>query len=158
MILARLAKSWKHALHLVDTNVLSLKAPGRREGAAALIDWLDARSDQLFLSTITVAEIEDGIARLRRSGGLARAGRLEDWLDVVLHLYGDRVMSFDIPAARLAGLLMDRARAMGQAPGFADLAIAATAGVHDLAVLTRNLRHFAPLGIPAINPFESLPD
>ena len=65
----------------VDTNVLSLKAPGRREGAAALIDWLDARSDQLFLSTITVAEIEDGIARLRRSGGLARADRLEDRLE-----------------------------------------------------------------------------
>ncbi len=70
----------------------------------------------------------------------------------------DRVMPFDIPAARLAGLLMDGARATGQAPGFADLAIAATAGVHDLTVLTRNVRHFAPLDIPVINPFDSLPD
>ena len=142
----------------MDTNILSMGAPGQREGAATLADWLDARSDELFLSTVTVTEIADGIAKLRRSGGLARADRLEDWLDVVLHLYGDRVMSFDVPAARHAGLLMDRARATGQAPGFADLAIAATAGVHGLTVLTRNIRHFAPLGIPAIDPFEFLPD
>ena len=61
-----------------------------------------------------------------------RADRLDDWLDVILHLYGDRVIPFDIPAARLAGLLMDRACTTGQAPGFADLATAATAGVRDL--------------------------
>ena len=145
-------------MYLVDTNVLSLGSPDRRTVAGALADWLDARSDRLFLSTITVAEVGDGIARLRRSGGLARADRLDDWLDTVLHLYGDRVMPFDIPAARLAGLLMDRAHATGHAPGFADLAIAATAGVRDLTVLTRNLRHFAPLDIPAHDPFESLPD
>ena len=145
-------------MYLVDTNVLSMGSPDRRAGAGALADWLDARSGALFLSTVTVAEVGEGIARLRRSGGLARAGRLDDWLDTVLHLYGDRVMAFDIPSARLAGLLMDRARATGQAPGFADLAIAATAGVHDLTVLTRNLRHFAPLGIPAHDPFRSLPD
>lgn len=133
-------------------------APGRREVTAGLADWLDAHSDGLFLSTVTVAEISDGITKLRRSGGLVRADRLDHWLDVVLHLYGDRVIPFDIPAAHLAGLLMDQARAKGQAPGYADLAIAATAGVHDLIVLTRNVRHFAPLGIPAINPFEALPD
>ena len=113
-------------MYPVDTNALSSGAPGRREGAVALAEWLDARSDDLFLSTITVAEVGDGIARLRRSGGLA-------------------------------GLLMDRSRAAGHAPGFADLAIAATAGVHDLTVLTRNMRHFAPLDIPAHDPFESLP-
>ena len=122
-----------------------------------MTDWLDARSDELFLSTVTVAEVANGIARLRRSGGFARADRLDEWLDVVLHLYSDRVMPFDIPSARLAGLLMDRARANGHAPGFADIAIAATAGVHDLTVLTRNLRHFAPLDIPAHDPFRSLP-
>ena len=51
-------------------------------------------------------------------------------------------MPFDIPAARFAGLLMDRARATGQAPGFADLAIAATAESRNLTVLTRNLRRW----------------
>ncbi len=145
-------------MFLVDTNVLSMGAPGRSESPAALTDWLDARSNELFLSTVTVAEISDGIAKLRRTGAPARADRLDDWLDVVLHLYGDKVMPFDGPAARHAGLLIDQARATGQTPGFADLAIAATAGVLGLTVLTRNIRHFAPLDIPAIDPFESLPD
>lgn len=144
-------------MYLVDTNVLSTGSPGRREGTGALTDWLDARSDDLFMSAVTVAEVSDGIARLRRSGSLARADRLDDWLHIVLHLYGDRVIAFDTPAARLAGVLMDRARATGRAPGFADLAIAATAGVHGLTVLTRNMRHFAPLDIPAHDPFQSLP-
>ena len=58
-------------MYLVDTNVLSAGGPGRREDAAALADWLDARSDELFLSTIIVAEVGNGIAKLRRSGSLA---------------------------------------------------------------------------------------
>ena len=144
-------------MYLVDTNVLSMGVPERRESAIAVTDWLDSRSEELFLSTITVAEVADGIAKLRRTGGLERADRLDDWLDTVLHLYGDRVMPFDVSAARLAGLLMDRARATGHSPGFADLAIAATAGVHGLTVLTRNVRHFAPLDIATHDPFVSLP-
>ena len=145
-------------MYLVDTDILSAGAPGRRERSAALVDWMDARSDALFLSAITVAEIHHGIAKLKRTGAVERAARLADWLDLVLHLYGDRVIPFDIDAARVAGPLMDKARATGQSPGFADLAIAATAGSRNLTALTRNLRHFAPLQMPATDPFESLPD
>ena len=57
-------------MFLVDTNVLSIRAPGRRERNAALTDWLDTHSDKLFLSTITVAEVINGTAKLRRSGSL----------------------------------------------------------------------------------------
>ena len=144
-------------MYLVDTDVLSTAAPGRREHSPALVDWMDARSDALFLSAVTVAEIHHGIARLKRTGAAERAARLAEWLELVLHLYGDRVIPFDIDAARAAGTLMDKARATGQSPGFADLAIAATAASRNLTVLTRNLRHFAPLDIRAVNPFESLP-
>ena len=118
---------------------------------------MDARSDSLFLSAVTVAEICDGIAKMRRTGSAARAARLEDWLELVLHLYAERVLPFDTAAARLAGELTDRARAAGHAPGFADIAIAATALNRDLTVLTRNLRHFRPLEIPAHDPFDRLP-
>ncbi len=145
-------------MYLVDTDVLSTGAPGRRERSAALVDWMDARAGVLFLSAITVAEIHHGIARLKRTGAAERAARLADWLDLVLHLYGDRVIPFDTEAARVAGPLMDKARATGQSPGFADLAIAATAVSRNLTVLTRNLRHFAPLDIPAVDPFEALPN
>ena len=144
-------------MYLIDTNVLSVGAPGRREKNTALIGWMDACSHALFLSTVTVAEISDGIVKLKRTGAAARAAFLREWLDLVLHLYGDRVIPFDIAAALTAGELMDRARANGHSPGFADLAIGATAVSRGLTVMTRNVRHFAPLDIGAINPFETLP-
>ena len=144
-------------MYLVDTNVLSAGAPGRRERAAALVGWMDARSRELFLSAVTVAEISDGIAKLKRSGSVSRAVGLGDWLELVLHLYGERILPFDVPAARLAGELMDGARAAGRAPGFADIAVAATAATRGLTILTRNLRHFAPLDARAHDPFDTLP-
>jgi predicted nucleic acid-binding protein len=69
-----------------------------------------------------------------------------------------RVLPFDVVAARVAGRLSDGARSKGQSPGFPDLVIAAMASAHHLTVLTGNLRHFAPLGVPAHNPFEALPE
>lgn len=58
-------------------------------------------------------------------------------------------------AARIAGGLSNLARRLGRAPGFADIAIAATAKVHDLTVLTRYLRDFTPLGVAAQDPFAA---
>lgn len=145
-------------MYLVDTNVLSAAAPGRQERSATLVAWMDAQSDDLFLSAVTVAEICGGIAKLRRTGSASRAESLEDWLELVLHLYVARVLPFDIAVARVAGALADRARAAGHSPGFADVAIAATAVNRNLVVLTRNLRHFGPLQVPAHDPFNSLPE
>jgi toxin FitB len=61
------------------------------------------------------------------------------------------------PTARIAGTLSDRGRGQGQSPGFADVIIAATALHYGLTILSRNLRHFAPLGVRAIDPFATLP-
>ncbi len=143
-------------MYLVDTNVISAGAP-LRAAQIDLIGWMDAHSTALFLSSVTVAEIEDGIAKARRAGAARKATELSAWLDVVLHLYGDRVLAFDAPIARIAGALSDRARASGQAPGFADIVIAATARHHGLTILSRNLKHFEPLGVPVIDPFAALP-
>ncbi len=118
---------------------------------------MDAQSGALFLSAVTIAEIEDGIAKARREGAARKADSLAAWLATVLHLYGERVLPFDVDAARIAGALSDRARGQGQAPGFADIIIAATASRHQLTILTRNMRHFEPLGVPVLNPFECLP-
>ncbi len=63
-----------------------------------------------------------------------------------------------LSAVTVAEIADGIARAAGQAPGFADLAIAATAVAHDLTVLSRNLRHFAPLCVPAADPFAGLPE
>lgn len=143
-------------MYLVDTNVISAAAPARPV-PPSLIEWMDAHSAALFLSAVTVAEIEDGIAKSRREGATRKSADLTAWLDTVLHLYGDRVLAFDTATARIAGALSDRARGLGQAPGFADIIIGATALHHGLTILSRNLRHFEPFGVSVIDPFKRLP-
>jgi predicted nucleic acid-binding protein len=143
-------------LYLVDTNVISARAPSRVP-LPELAAWMDSHSAELFLSTVTIAEIEDGIAKANREGATRKARDLTAWLETVLHLYATRILPFDLATARLAGSLSDRARGQGHAPGFADIIIAATAQRHGLTILTRNLRHFEPLGVPVHDPFVQLP-
>ena len=119
---------------------------------------MERNSVGLYVSVITIAEVEDGIARSRRTGAHVKAGRLTDWLETVLHLYGSRILPIDVATARRIGALADHARGGGHDPGLADLAIAATAMIRGYAVLTRNLRHFASLDVPAHDPYEALPD
>jgi hypothetical protein len=142
--------------YLIDTNVISPVAPAK-QSPTELIAWMDAKSAQLSISAVTIAEIEDGIAKLRREGARRKCENLTAWLEAILHLYSDRILPFDILTARIAGALSDRARGQGLAPGFADIIIAATAQRHGLVVLTRNLKDFTPLGVTALNPFAVLP-
>lgn len=143
-------------MYLVDTNVLSdLTAPVPRP---ALVDWLDRHSSELYLSAITAAEVGAGIARLRRLGSTQKANRLSEWWGAIEHLYGSRILPFGLHEARRAGEFTDLARAAGQAPGFADTAIAATAAANGLVLLTRNTKHFAAFPVKMIDPFEELPE
>jgi predicted nucleic acid-binding protein len=143
-------------LYLLDTNIVSADAPAKREGdAQALAPWLRVHSDQLHISTVTVAGIEAGIARAARIGATTKAERLRRWLSAVQHLYGDRILPFGIEEARHAGAILDRACAHD--PGFEDIAIAATAAARGFTVLTANERHFAPLGVRVVNPLKRLP-
>jgi predicted nucleic acid-binding protein len=143
--------------YLVDTNVVSAIAPTASAPPTELIAWMDTHSVELFLSAITIAEIADGIAKLKRENAKRKAADLSAWLQTVLHLYGDRVLSFDSATAEIAGVLSDLARGRGHAPGFADVAIAATARRHDLTILSRNARHFTPMDVIVIDPFRELP-
>lgn len=144
-------------MYLVDTNVLSASAPTKAIPAPELVAWMDRNSAALHLSVVTVAEIEDGIAKSRREGASRKAQRLAEWLDALLHLYGAQILPLDVTVARRIGRLADVARGQGQAPGLADLAIAATAQCRGWTILTRNTRHFGPLGVPAHDPFTTLP-
>lgn len=143
--------------YLVDTNVISAAAPTMAARRLDLMEWMDRRSSDLFLSAITIAEIADGIAKAKREGAKRKASDLSAWLRTVLHLYGDRILPFDGPTAEIAGALADLARGRGQSPGFADIAIAATARRHDLTILTRNERHFGPMDVAVLDPFKKLP-
>ncbi len=143
-------------MYLVDTNIISAGAPNRSPHAP-LAQWMDTNSARLYLSTISIAELDSGISKSRRAGSTRKADLIANWLDQLLHLYGARVLPFDVGAARIAGALIDACRAKGTPVGFPDVAIAATAKANGLVVLTRNLKHFAPLGVPAHDPYASLP-
>jgi predicted nucleic acid-binding protein len=143
-------------VYLVDTNVLSAAAPSRPV-PSAFVEWMDAHSASLFISAVTVAEVEDGIAKLRRERASRKSADLTAWLDTILHLYGDRILAFDTATARIAGALSDRARSLGHAPGLADIIIAATARHRGLIILSRKLRHLEPLGVAVVDPFVRLP-
>ncbi|NLS16589.1 type II toxin-antitoxin system VapC family toxin [Rhizobium sp. P40RR-XXII] len=143
-------------MYLLDTNIVSADAPTKRHvGVGTFAAWLRANNDRLYLSAITIAEIEAGIARAVRTGATTKAEHLRRWLAAVEHFYAGRILPFGIEEAKHAGLMLDRARAHDL--GFEDIAIAATAAAHGLTVLTANECHFEPLGVPLANPLKQLP-
>ena len=134
-------------MYLIDTVVLSELRKRQRD--AELVSWIEGqRPVDLFVSVVSIGEIERGIARQRtRNPDFSAA--LAAWLDVVLALYGERVLSFDLKTARRWGHL---SAALGNES--ADLMIAATALEHGLTVVTRNVTDFEPTGVPVLNPFD----
>ena len=131
---------------LLDTVVLSeLRKP---KPSAAVVKWLSRQRDsELFLSVVSVGEIERGIEK-KRASDPPFAQTLGRWLDDLLNLYADRILPITPVVARRWGILSARVGHDG-----ADLLIAATAITHGLQVATRNIRHFAPTGVSVINPF-----
>ena len=134
-------------MYLLDTDVIS--ALRRRERNPGAVRWVEIqRTADLHLSVVTVGEIERGISQQqRRDAPFAR--ELAMWLDRVLAWYGDRILPVDTTTARRWGQL---SATLGYES--ADLLIAATALEHGLTVVTRNVRHFEPTGVPTLNPFE----
>jgi predicted nucleic acid-binding protein len=112
----------------------------RRARAPALLEWIERNGAFLFLSVMTIAEMEAGILKLRREDKSARAAELETLLTAILADFADRVLPMDAMVARHVARLAEAARP--DVVELADLIIAATAAAHGLTVLTGNLRHF----------------
>lgn len=144
--------------YLLDTNALSILAPRTASQRAAAPDgitfrsWVREHDEQLFLSTITLAEIQAGVCRLERKGAARRAADLAHWLNAILELYQSRTLPLASSAALETGRMLDRAIGAGAAPDFEDAAIAATAAVHGLTVVTVNERHFKHFGVAFMSP------
>ena len=133
-------------MYLLDTVVLSELR--RRKPNSNVIAWIDSVAEfDLFLSAITCTEIESGIERQRQSNA-PFAEELAYWFEMILRLYGDRILPLSIPIARRWGRLNATLNNR-----FFDLAIAATALEHRLTVVTRNVTDFAPAGVPTLDPF-----
>ncbi|QLF70274.1 type II toxin-antitoxin system VapC family toxin [Peteryoungia desertarenae] len=139
--------------YLIDTNILSLFSPDRKQAPPeAMRMWFRNEGEVLYVSTITLAEIEKGLRKLHRRGGIDRAQRLSAWLDSFTETFGDQILPVDTVVARIAGGLDDLATANGTHPGLADILIAATAKAYGLTVITANLRHLTQLGVDSDFP------
>jgi predicted nucleic acid-binding protein len=139
---------------LIDTNVISMLSPRTAGATAAFLEWLERRDaeSRLYLSVVSVHEIEKGVALLEHKGATAKAKQLRGWLFGLLAAFDDKILGLDASAAALAGQLEAKAISGGHNPGMADAIIAGIATAHDLRVVTRNVKHFIPFGVEALSP------
>ncbi len=135
-------------MYLLDTNVLSELR--KRKCDPAVATWFGKVPDsELYLSAITVIEIEKGIER-QRTVDPAFAEQLAQWLEFTLRAFGDRILPLTVNIARRWGRL---AAQIGNTD--LDLAIAATALENGLTVVTGNTKHFERTGVPLLDPFRA---
>ena len=133
--------------YLLDTNVVSeLRKP---KPHAAVIAWVGGlRDDQLYISALTIGELQRGIERTRRQN-IQKALEINNWVDQLE--MSNNVLAMDSLCFREWARLME-----GKSDHLLeDVMIAATARVHDLTVATRNENDFALLAVKLINPFRA---
>jgi predicted nucleic acid-binding protein len=137
-------------VYLIDTNVVSELRKGAKAnpGVAAFFKQVQTGSEPAYLSTITVGELRRGVELIRHRGDVPQANLLAKWLERLLADYADKILTMDVEAAQVWGVLR-----VPHHENELDKQIAAIALVNDLAVVTRNTAHFTSTGVRLVNPF-----
>lgn len=134
---------------LLDTCVLSeLVKPNPDDKVIVFFNQL--AHQQVFISSITLAELHRGIARLNPS---KRQLELTQWLENIEENYAANILGFERATARVWGQLTALAQKQGKTLSFMDSMIAATAIQHQMSVVTRNTADFQYCNVPLINPW-----
>lgn len=137
--------------YLLDTPLLSELV--KRVPNPAVVTWADAQDENLlFISVITMGELQKGISKLPAS---ERKTALQAWLthDLTQRFHG-RIVPIDTTTALMWGVLQGEAERDGQPLPAIDCLIAATAQAHHLTVVTRNVRDMERCGVPVHNPWQ----
>lgn len=137
---------------LLDTDVVS--ALMKAAPPASVVDWLDGQpTDVLYLSTVTIAEVQFGLEILPE--GRRRRGLEDRFERFVAGGFAYRILSFDEKAARRYGELRARRQRSGRPMSVLDGQIAAIARANRFAVATGNVRDFEECGLEIVNPFHT---
>lgn len=138
--------------YLLDTNVLSEIRKGDAAHAAVRVWFSAVNAEDFYISVLTLGEVRRGIERVRLRGDHAQAHRLDAWLVRLETVYAGRVLPIDVRVADLWGRL--------QVPAplpVVDALLAATAIVHGLTVVTRNVSDFRRTAARVLDPFAPAP-
>ena len=138
-------------MYILDTNVVSeLRKAKSGKVDKQVVKWADSVSaTSLFLSVLTVLELETGILLIERRDP-SQGAILRSWLNVhVLPVFSDRIIPFDTAIAQCCAKLHVPDQRSDR-----DAIIAATALVHGMTVVTRNISDFEPTGVEILNPWE----
>lgn len=134
-------------MYLIDTNVVSELRKRRPHPSA--VAWLQQQPDQvLHISALTLGELQAGV-EITRAQDPAKAAEIEAWIDQVAETWN--VLPMDAATFRCWARLMHGR----QDNLIEDAMVAATAMVHDLTVVSRNLRDFKPFGVRTLDPFRA---
>jgi toxin FitB len=134
---------------LLDTNVIS--EPRKPAPHPGVLAWMRRQADagtETYISVLVVGEVRRGIDRVRPRDR-RHADALEAWLANMVGAYADRILPITLAVAEEWGRIDAAVR-----PPLVDGLMAATAKVHHLTVVTRNVADFAGTGVPLVNPFD----
>jgi len=139
-------------MYLLDTNVISEMRKSQKGRADPGVQrWSDGvKGSSLYLSTISILESETGILLMKRKDAM-QAEILREWLhDRILPGFAGRILGVDVEVALRCATLHVPVNV-----SYSDSLIAATALVHGLTVVTRNVKDFEPMGVAVLNPWEA---
>ena len=135
--------------YLLDTNVASERRKGLRMHPSVM-SWFESVDDEdLFLSVLVIGELRKGIEQARPKDPV-KAQALEKWLTGLEQRFGERILPVSLPTADLWGRL-NTIRPLSNVDGL----LAATAVIHDMTLVTRNVADVAHTGVNLLNPFTA---
>ena len=137
-------------MYLVDTNVVSeiRKKERANKGVRAFFRRAAKENSDLYVSVVTVGELRRGVEIIRHRGDAVQTGVLDAWLTATLDEFAQNILPVDEDIGQLWGRLR-----VPHAEHALDKLIAATALIHDLIVVTRNVDDFSAMGVRSLNPF-----
>lgn len=143
---------------LLDTNAISLLAPTKAKPVPGFVEWVERRDfeGQIFVSVVSIHEMERGIHRLEGTGALRKAEALRKWLSGLIEGYGDKILPVALWTATLSGQAEAAAIGAGRNPGMADALIAGTAKAFGLTVVTDNVGDFVACGVAPLRPVDAV--